>query len=190
MWPWTWVERLIEISEDEIVVFLGEWIGIVGIGIDLNPAGNATSPQSEKVALRAIHENYNYPNSFFVFTASYRVKGGLYSEAEAMGRIVNFLDADVHLVDKVDGTDKEVRRVIEILQEQGCKKAIIIGQQLHLRRIRALFRKIGADSGIKFFFVKARSEYGGGSQWRLRCFPFFLAWEIMCFTYLKLRGIL
>jgi len=191
MWPWNWIERnLFKIPDDEITVLLGEYIGIVGIGIDLDPTGNFASPQSEKVALRAIHENYNYPNSFFVFASGSRVKGGRFTEAEAMDRIVNFLDVDVFLGDEINGTHNEVKKVIEILREQGCQKAIIIGQQLHLRRIRALFRKIGADSGITFFFVKARSEYGGGSQWRLRCFPFFLAWETMCFTYLKLRRIL
>jgi|GEM_PF-5439538 len=191
MWPWNWIERnLFEIPDDKITVLLGEYVGIVGIGIDLNPTGNFASPQSEVVALEVSEQNYWCPNSFIVLTSGYRVKGGLYSEAEAMGRYMDFKDADIFLTEGVKHTHEEVKSVIEILHMQGCKKAIVIGQQLHLRRIRALFRKIGADSGIKFFFVKARSEYGGGSQWRLWCFPFFLVWEMMCFTWLKLRGIL
>lgn len=190
MWPWNWIEKLFEIPDDKIMVFIGEYVGIVGIGIDLNPAGDAASPQSEAVALKVGEENYWHQNSFIVLTSGYRVKGGLYSEAEAMGRYMEFKDADIFLTEGVKHTHEEVKSVIEILREQGCKKAIVIGQQLHLRRIRALFRKIGAGSRIKFFFVKARSKYGGGSQWRLRCFPFFLAWETMCFIYLKLRGIL
>ena len=195
MWPCEYISRhFFEIKDDIVPLLPLEKIGIVCIGIDLSEKGDAASPQSEAVALKAMtYFKIFRDNVIGIFTAGYRVKGGLYTEAEAMERYItgSFPDIETFKVEDVDGTHLEVQRVIEILQEQKCKRAILIGQQLHLTRIRALFLKIGAGSGIQFFFVKARSRYGGGSQKRLWCFPFFLFWEkAICFPYLKWKGVL
>lgn len=79
---------------------------------------------------------------------------------------------------------------LKIMQENGWKSAIIVAQQWHARRVRATFKKRWAKSGIRFYIIKAHSNYFKemNSQKRFESFWKFALWDTLAFVVSKIKG--
>ena len=165
---------------------------VIGMGADVAIGGQKPSPQSEAVAREAFTLARMTRAPRLLFAGGYS-KGGP-CEARLMGTFVRqtFELTNNHLEilaeTKSRTTPQNVQFSLPILQQLGCKNVIVVAQQWHARRVRATWRRLAAGSGIRITVVKAKSRYGGGTQLRLRNWPFFLCWDSLAFLVSKLKG--
>lgn len=80
-------------------------------------------------------------------------------------------------------------RSLLILQKLNVHSVIIVAQQWHARRVRAIFKQYFATVGIQVFVVKARSPYGSnGTQKRFEHFVRFAFWDTLAFLHGIIHG--
>ena len=82
---------------------------------------------------------------------------------------------------------EELKRIMD---ERGWKTAVVVAQQLHVKRVRATFRRLmPASEGYKIYVVAAWSLYGGSSKWIFCNFWTFCLWDrVIAWTIFRLKG--
>jgi len=180
-----WLERLFSVCDDSLPEVAD---AVIGIGIDVSRDGIKASPYSEAVAWKALKLFRHGIVQNVLFTGGYSVDG--LTEAEAMRRILGMAvsEENLFLEQKSFRTYLNADYTLPIVQEKGWKKVIIVAQQWHARRVKATFKKRWAGKGIDIYVVKARSDYGGGSQSRLDHFFTFALWDTLAFIISKIKG--
>lgn len=163
---------------------------IIGLGAGLKIDGSA-SIMTEKIAKMCAEIYYGLgKQSGFILSGGYSCNG--ITEAEAMKKIILAERISPCLIQKEEislHTWMSAEAILKIMIKRRFRSAIIVSQHIHSRRVRATFRKFFAGSGIRLYFVKARSGYEKIPQRRWTSEArFLLAWEIPVYFYSKLKG--
>jgi uncharacterized SAM-binding protein YcdF (DUF218 family) len=139
----------------------------------------SASPCSRAIAEKAI-ELYRQGKANAVLLVGGNSAGGV-AEAGGMALVVaNRVPRSTFLLaTKSRNTIENAKLVLSILRANGWASAIVVAQQWHARRVRAVFRKTWGEAGIRVFVVEAHSDYGGGSQLRLVHFLAFFVWDTL-----------
>lgn len=186
---WETLEAHWTMSNDTIK---GDVDMVIGMGVDVAPGGQRPSPQSVAVARKAFELVRMTHAPRLLFTGGY-AKGGP-CESRLMGTFIRqtFELTDNHLEilaeTKSWNTGQNVLYSLPILQRFGCRNVIVVAQQWHARRVRATWRRLTAGTGIRVTVVRAESPYGGGTQFRLKHFLIFLAWDSLAWLVSKIKG--
>lgn len=183
---WNWIESKLETYDDPLPQKAD---AVLAVGIDVAKRGFKPSPQSAAVAHMASNIFLDGKAKNIVISGGY--SNGFITEAAAMLHVVPYTVPMEKVVLEMESDHRtwlNADYILQIFKQKGWKSTIIVAQQWHARRVRATFKKRWKDSGINFCVVKARSCYGGGSQWRLRHFLTFLVWDMLSFIYSKIRG--
>jgi uncharacterized SAM-binding protein YcdF (DUF218 family) len=182
---WSWIERSFETEDDDLPAKADV---IIAIGADVSRDGKSASPYSRAIAEKAV-ELYRQGKASAVLLVGGNSAGGV-TEAGGMALVVADCIPRSNLLHEAESrnTIENAKLALPILQTNGWTSAIVVAQQWHARRVRAIFRKRWGEAGIRVFVVKAHSNYGGGSQLRLAHFLAFFVWDTVGFLYAKLRG--
>lgn len=165
---------------------------VIGMGADVSVDGQRPSPQSEAIARKAFELAIIIGAPRLLFSGGYR-RGGP-CEARAMATFVRQTfevtnrPLEIIAETKSRTTRQNVVYCSPILYQYRCRSVVVVAQQWHARRVRAVWRKLTAGTGIKVMVIKAESPYGGGTQARLANWPTFLAWDSFAFVVSKLKG--
>jgi uncharacterized SAM-binding protein YcdF (DUF218 family) len=180
---WSWVERSFEIEDDDLPPKADV---IIAVGADVSKDGNSASPYSRAIADKAV-ELHRQGKASAVLLVGGNSAGGV-TEAGGMALVVTDRVPGSNLLLEMESrnTIENAKLALPILQANGWTSAIVVAQQWHARRVRAIFRKTWGQAGIRIFVIKAHSDYGGGSQLRLAHFLAFFVWDTVGFLYAKL----
>lgn len=186
---WSLVERSFETEDDDLPEKADV---IIAVGADVSRDGQFASPYSRAIAEKAV-KLYRQGKARAVLLVGGNTAEGMtggVTEAGGMALVVGnrIPRGNLLLETESRNTIENARLALPILQAKGWTSAIAVAQQWHARRVRAILRKTWGETGIRVFVVKARSDYGGGSQLRLAHFLAFFVWDAVGFTYAWLRG--
>ncbi len=165
---------------------------IIGLGFGLTPDGKKVSPQLEKTVEKCLEFLKEGRADNLVFTGGFYIGDGP-TEAEAMKHHLFSLPGGYRwkpvLERKSWRTYGNADNLFPIMKANGWRTAIIVTQQWHCRRARATFGRRWHGKGLKFYFVKAFSGYGGNSQTRLDNLIFFAVFDLLGWLISKIRGL-
>lgn len=175
-----WLERLLVIEDDPMPQNADV---VIGVGIDVSKDGERASPYSKAVAIKCLRLFHANEARNILFTGGYSVHPWRMTEARAMCDIIAWQLPWESIYLEQDGcrTYLNADYTLPIVLGAEWKKVIIVAQQWHARRVKATFKKRWAGTGIEIYVVKAWSDYGGGSQWRLDHFFTFALWDSLAY---------
>lgn len=117
--------------------------------------------------------------------AGWRKNGDATSEAVAMARAAHMPAGHYLLEEKSHNTRQNAEAFAIEAKQHGWKKAILVAQKTHARRVLLTYQKVCPD--IEFMIVGVRSNYGGCAKWFLNHFWTFFLWEKVMLAYFRLR---
>ena len=173
---WKWLERILEMKDDP----LPEVADVaIAVGCDVSRNGLWAGPYSAEIAYKCLDFFRDGGVKNILLAGGYSYNDGP-TEAECMYNLIGsgVPRENIILEKESNRTYLNADLSLPIVESQGWKTVVIVAQQWHARRVKATFRKRWAGHGIQIFVVKARSNYGGGSQRRLDHFLRFVAWDI------------
>src|SRR5713226_9282827 len=134
----------------------------IALGYGLAPNGKSPRPQSAVNAAKAV-DLFLEGRARSVLFVGGGTRGGTTTEAEAMASSISgsVPRPNLLLETKSRSTVGNADNSLRILADHGWRTAIVVSQQWHARRVRAVFRKRWKGGGIELAVVKARSPYGG-----------------------------
>lgn len=185
---WGWLEGLIEVADDPIP----DKVDVVIVsGIGRSWTWRSVSSQSAANVQKALALWAAGKAEYLLFVgAGADWRPGELTEADSMRQYagLSIPDERCFLERGSTFTFENADFSLPILLEHGWKTAVVVTQQLTARRVRAIYRRRWEGSGTKFFVVKARSNYGGNSQWRWNHFLLALGWDLLGWAGGWVRG--
>ncbi len=168
---------------------------IVALGETLAPERYQASPQTRRVAeVAAFYLKDSFPAVAFIGRGYPPDVWLPRSEAEAMREVASsFVDLrpfTVVLEKESHDTQGNIVALKRIMDERGWKSAVVVAQQLHMARVRAVCEELfPAKDGDDIRVVSAWSEYGGSSKWIFKSFWTFLLWDrVIAWAAFVVRG--
>ncbi|MBU4369680.1 YdcF family protein [Patescibacteria group bacterium] len=157
---------------------------VIGLGFGLSLDGFKLSPQGKIIAMKAfkIAKERNLP---LIFSGGYYLRPGL-TESRLMSEFVNANSAV--LEENSWRTYGNADEIIPIMKQNSWKRALIICQQWHARRVRATFGRRWHAKGIQFWIMKANCPYGNNSHPQLGNFWKWAIFDGLAWANTKLRG--
>ena len=183
---WERVEQRFEAPDDPLPILADV---AIALGYGLAPDGKTPSPQSAANARKAA-DLFLEGKARGVLLVGGGTRGRGATEAEAMANSISgkVPRPKILLETESKNTVGNADNSLRILVEHGWRTAIVVCQQWHARRVRAVFRKRWNGGGIEFVVAKARSPYGGPSQAAAMSFPSVVLWDTLGFVIAKLKG--
>lgn len=169
---------------------------IAAIGETLAPDLYQPSPQTKRVAEVAAYllRDGRAPAIAFIGRGYPPRVEARRSEAAAMREVASSIVdlAQYEVVMERESYDTRANGVAlkEVMDAHGWKSAIVVAQQLHMKRVRDVFRKLmPEEEGYYIRVVAAWSPYGGSSKWIFRSFWTFLLWDrVIAWGVFRLKG--
>lgn len=187
---WKWLEGKLVTHNDQLFPCTTADV-IIGVGIDVSADGQEASPQSRAVAAQCNELLCREYGKRIIFTGGYFLPGsdGVTEAHGMLDSLSNDVPPEkVTLENEANRTWLNADYTLPLIEPHE-HDIIIVAQQWHARRVRATFKKRWANRpDIRIRVIKARSNYGGGSQRRLDHFWSFLFWDTCAFIISKLKS--